>query len=58
MDHGPSINHRFITYPVHALKILLLKNTGIGAVSLDLAYLVAFAAAAMFAATVLFRRTL
>jgi ABC-2 type transport system permease protein len=46
------------TYAVHALKSLLLKNTGIGAVSLDLAYLVVFAAAAMVAATVLFRRTL
>jgi ABC-2 type transport system permease protein len=46
------------TYAVHALKSLLLKNTGIGAVWLDLAYLVVFAAAAMVAATVLFRRTL
>jgi hypothetical protein len=33
-------------------------NTGIGAVSADLAYLVLFAAVAMAAATVLFRRTL
>jgi ABC-2 type transport system permease protein len=46
------------TYAVHALKSLLLKNTGIGAIGLDLAYLLAFAAAAMAAATVLFRRTL
>jgi len=46
------------TYAVHALKSLLLKNTGIGAVSVDLAYLVLFAAVAMAAATVLFRRTL
>jgi ABC-2 type transport system permease protein len=46
------------TYAVHALKCLLLKNTGIGAVSLDLAYLLVFAVAAMIAATVLFRRTL
>jgi ABC-2 type transport system permease protein len=46
------------TYAVHALKSLLLKNTGIGAISLDLAYLLAFAAAAMALATVLFRRTL
>ena len=46
------------TYAVHALKSLLLKNTGFAAVSLDLAYLVAFAAVAMIAATVLFRRTL
>src|SRR6516165_4875946 len=41
------------TYAVHALKSLLLKNTGFAAVSLDLAYLVAFAAVAMIAATVL-----
>ena len=46
------------TYAVHALKSLLLKNTGIAAIGLDLAYLLAFAAAAMAAATVLFRRTL
>ena len=46
------------TYAVHALKSLLLKNTGFGAISLDLAYLLAFAAAAMALATVLFRRTL
>src|SRR5262245_36805249 len=46
------------TYAVHALKSLLLKNTGIAAVSLDLAYLVVFAVLAMAAATVLFRRTL
>src|SRR5215813_3056335 len=46
------------TYAVHALKSLLLKDTGSGAVTLDLLYLVAFAAAAMILATVLFRRTL
>ncbi|HKC96382.1 MAG TPA: ABC transporter permease, partial [Methylomirabilota bacterium] len=46
------------TYAVHALKSLLLKNTGFGAISLDLAYLLAFAAVAMALATVLFRRTL
>lgn len=46
------------TYAVHALKGLLLKNTGFGAVTPDLIYLVAFASAAMIAATVLFRRTL
>jgi ABC-2 type transport system permease protein len=46
------------TYAVHALKSLLLKNTGIGPVAGDLAYLIAFAAAAMVAATLLFRRTL
>jgi len=46
------------TYAVHALKSLLLKNTGFGAISLDLAYLLAFAAVAMALATLLFRRTL
>jgi ABC-2 type transport system permease protein len=46
------------TYAVHALKSLLLKNTGFGAITLDLAYLFAFAAAAMALATLLFRRTL
>ena len=46
------------TYAVHALKSLLLKDTGIGAVSVDLAFLVVFAVGAMAAATVLFRRTL
>jgi ABC-type multidrug transport system permease subunit len=46
------------TYAVHALKSLLLKDTGIGAVSIDLAFLVVFAVGAMAAATVLFRRTL
>ena len=46
------------TYAVHALKSLLLKNTGVAAIGLDLAYLLAFAAAAMIAATLLFRRTL
>jgi ABC-2 type transport system permease protein len=46
------------TYIVHALKSLMLKNTGFGAISFDLMYLVAFAAVAMTAATLLFRRTL
>jgi len=46
------------TYAVHALKSLLLKDTGIGAVSVDLVFLVVFAVGAMAAATVLFRRTL
>jgi ABC-type multidrug transport system permease subunit len=46
------------TYAVHALKSLLLKDTGIGAVSVDLAFLVVFAVGAMAAATLLFRRTL
>src|SRR5215468_10128517 len=44
------------TYAVHALKSLLLKDTGIGAVSVDLVFLVVFAVGAMAAATVLFRR--
>ena len=46
------------TYAVHAFKSLLLKNTGFGAISLDLAFLVVFSVVAMAAATVLFRRTL
>ena len=46
------------TYAVHALKSLLLKNTGFGAISLDLAYLFVFATVAMALATLLFRRTL
>jgi ABC-2 type transport system permease protein len=46
------------TYAVHALKSLLLKNTGFGAILPDLAYLAVFAAVAMTAATALFKRTL
>jgi ABC-2 type transport system permease protein len=46
------------TYAVHALKSLLLKNTGFAAITIDLTYLVAFSAVAMIAATALFRRTL
>jgi ABC-2 type transport system permease protein len=46
------------TYIVHALKSLMLKNTGFGAISFDLAYLMTFAVVAMLAATLLFRRTL
>ncbi len=46
------------TYAVHALKSLLLKNTGFAAISFDLVYLIAFAALTMIAATLLFRRTL
>ena len=46
------------TYAVHAFKSLLLKNTGLGAVSFDLFYLVAFSAICMTAATALFKRTL
>ena len=46
------------TYIVHALKSLMLKNTGFGAISFDLAYLFVFFVVAMTAATLLFRRTL
>jgi ABC-2 type transport system permease protein len=46
------------TYIVHALKSLMLKNTGFQAISFDLAYLFVFAVVAMTAATLLFRRTL
>lgn len=46
------------TYSVHALKNLLLKDTGLAAVTADLAYLFAFSVVTMTAATLLFRRTL
>jgi ABC-2 type transport system permease protein len=46
------------TYIVHALKSLMLKNTGFEAIGFDLAYLTVFAVVAMGAATLLFRRTL
>ena len=46
------------TYAVHAFKSLLLKNTGFGAITGDLMYLLAFSVVAMSAATALFRRTL
>jgi len=46
------------TYAVHALKCLLLKNTGFGAIGFDIFYLVAFSTIAMTLATRLFRRTL
>jgi ABC-2 type transport system permease protein len=46
------------TYAVHALKNLLLKNTGFDAIGLDLLYLVVFSIITMTAATLLFRRTL
>jgi ABC-2 type transport system permease protein len=46
------------TYSVHAFKNLLLKNTGFGAISYDLMFLMIFAAVAMSAATMLFKRTL
>jgi ABC-2 type transport system permease protein len=46
------------TYAVHAFKNLLLKNTGLGAITGDLVYLTAFSVLAMTAATALFKRTL
>jgi ABC-type multidrug transport system permease subunit len=46
------------TYPVHALKNILLKNTGFGAITFDLGYLLAFSAVTMVAATLLFKREL
>jgi ABC-2 type transport system permease protein len=46
------------TYAVHALKNLLLKNTGFDAIAMDLLYLVVFSIVTMTAATLLFRRTL
>ncbi|HTQ06691.1 MAG TPA: ABC transporter permease [Polyangiaceae bacterium] len=46
------------TYAVHALKSLLLKNTGLAAVSFDLVYLSVFALLTLGAATLLFKRTL
>jgi ABC-2 type transport system permease protein len=46
------------TYAVHAFKNLLLKNTGFGAISYDLTFLLIFSVVAMTAATALFKRTL
>ena len=46
------------TYAVHAFKCLLLKDTGFGAITGDLLYLLVFSAVSMTAATMLFRRTL
>ncbi len=46
------------TYIVHALKSLMLKNTTLTAITFDLVYLLVFAAVAMTAATLLFKRTL
>jgi ABC-2 type transport system permease protein len=46
------------TYAVHGFKELILKNTGLMAISGDLAFLLVFAALAMGAATLLFRRSL
>ena len=46
------------TYAVHALKCLLLKNTGFAAITGDLTFLLIFSVIAMSAATALFKRTL
>ena len=46
------------TYAVHALKSLLLKNTGIAAIGGDLVFLLTFSIVTMTIATLLFRRTL
>jgi ABC-2 type transport system permease protein len=46
------------TYAVHGFKELALKNTGLMAISVDLAFLLGFTVLAMTAATLLFRRTL
>ncbi|MGZ8711254.1 MAG: ABC transporter permease, partial [Thermoanaerobaculia bacterium] len=46
------------TYAVHALRSLLLKNSGFAAIGGDLLFLLLFSAVAMTAATMLFKRTL
>jgi ABC-2 type transport system permease protein len=46
------------TYIVHALKSLMLKNTGFGAISFDILYLLGFTVITMTASTLLFKRTL
>jgi ABC-2 type transport system permease protein len=46
------------TYAVHAFKNLVLKDTGLSAITGDLFYLLAFSVVAMSAATMLFKRTL
>jgi ABC-2 type transport system permease protein len=46
------------TYAVHGFKQLVLKNTGLMAISGDLLFLFCFTAIAMGFATILFRRTL
>jgi ABC-2 type transport system permease protein len=46
------------TYAVHGFKDLVLKNTGLMAISSDIAFLLGFTILAMGAATLLFRRTL
>jgi ABC-2 type transport system permease protein len=46
------------TYAVHALKSLLLRDTGFSAIGGDLLYLLLFSLGTMTVATMLFRRTL
>ncbi|MGB8354794.1 MAG: ABC transporter permease [Chthoniobacteraceae bacterium] len=46
------------TYAVHGFKELILKNTGLWAISFDLAFLGIFTLIMMTAATMLFKRTL
>jgi ABC-2 type transport system permease protein len=46
------------TYAVHGFKQLILKNTGLVAITTDLAVLLGFTLVSMTLATVLFRRTL
>jgi ABC-2 type transport system permease protein len=46
------------TYPVHALKSVLLKDTGFAAITSDLTYLIGFSVVTMAAATFLFKREL
>ena len=46
------------TYPVHALKSVLLKDTGFAAITTDLTYLLGFSVVTMAAATFLFKREL
>jgi ABC-2 type transport system permease protein len=46
------------TYAVHGFKELVLKNTGLAAIGVDLAVLVGFTVGTMALATALFRRTL
>src|SRR4029077_10434276 len=46
------------TYAVHALKSLLLKDTGLAAIGGDLVFLVTFSLVTMTVATLLFRRIL
>ena len=46
------------TYAVHGFKSLVLKDTGLAAISTDMLFLAVFSVFAMGAATLLFKRTL